>query len=70
MTKTNLKLLTLVGMTMLMGCGSSSADETESTSAIDSSETVILESEYTANWMAGSWGITQRVDGGKNSMLL
>lgn len=64
MTKTNLSLLTLVGMTMLIGCGSSSADETESTSTIVSSETVILESEYTANWMAGSWGITQRVDGG------
>ena len=64
MTKTNLSLLTLVGMTMLMGCGSSSADETESTSTIDSSETEILETEYTANWMAGSWGITQRVDGG------
>lgn len=67
MTKKNLRLLTLVGITMLIGCGGSSADQTQSTSDQDSSEvneTVSLGSEYTANWMAGAWGITHRVDGG------
>jgi len=69
MTKKVLSLLMLMTVTILVGCGSSgsSDDEAESTSTVDSSETdetVSSDSEYTANWMAGAWGITQRVDGG------
>jgi len=65
MTKINLRLLVLMAMTILVGCGSSS--EAESTSIIDSyeeSETESADLEHNASWMAGNWGITQRVDGG------
>jgi len=57
-----IKLTVLLFMTTasLWGCGSESSESSESTSATEAS----TYSQYNANWLAGSWGVTQRVDGG------
>jgi len=59
-----MKLTVLILMTTasLFGCDSGSSGSSESDS--DSDTTTSAYSEYNASWLAGSWGITQRVDGG------
>jgi hypothetical protein len=53
-------LLLLITITCICSCGGESKGSSESASATD----VSPYSEYNANWLAGSWGVTQRVDGG------
>jgi len=48
----------------LLGCGSGSSDSSESSESSSATETSSAYSEYNAYWLAGSWGVTQRVDGG------
>lgn len=63
MIKNKFNLLVLILTTILVGCGGS--DSESSSDVSEMSDSVDSYSEYTASWMAGSWGITQRVDGGK-----
>jgi len=59
MIQNKIKLTVLLFMTTasLWGCGSESSESTSTTEAS-------TYSQYNANWLAGSWGVTQRVDGG------
>jgi len=63
MIQNKLKLNALLFITIISitGCGSDSNDD--SSNLPDAIETSPY-SEYNASWLSGSWGITQRVDGG------
>ena len=66
MIQKNISLTTLLFITtvILLGCGSGSSDSSESSESSSATETSSAYSEYNAYWLAGSWGVTQRVDGG------
>ncbi|WP_158965776.1 hypothetical protein [Paraglaciecola sp. L3A3] len=66
-SKTKLTALLFITTISIVGCGSSfSDDDSHSSEPISDIEpsTDSPYSEYNASWLAGSWGITQRIDGG------
>ncbi len=65
--KTKLTALLFIATISIVGCGSGYSDDdshlSDPVSDIELS-TDYPYSEYNASWLAGSWGITQRIDGG------
>jgi len=60
--KINLSLFVLFVITALSSCGGN--ERTDDSSGGNSGDSLGEISEYNANWLASSWGVTQRVDGG------
>lgn len=56
-------LLALVATTCILGCNVSSQETVKSTKQTNN-QNQNQHSDSNANWLAGSWGISQRVDGG------
>jgi len=59
--KIHLTILGFIITATISGCVTGDSESSDSSGTGDSD---ISDSGYTASWMAGSWGITQRVDGG------
>lgn len=60
-------LLALVATTCILGCNVSSQETVELTKQTNNKNQNQNQNQYSnsnANWLAGSWGISQRVDGG------